>query len=133
MMFSFYYPFGFIWPSNFVVHFLMGYLVFPVFLSIELLLRKVIYPQLRHFKQKNSMLIIIAIILIISLTIMTQKLSLFPSVLFMHMFFLLVILLNTKIYQNVNSFYPIVLISFTIIQIFFAAVLSNAIGVSMVI
>jgi len=133
MIFSFYYPFGFIWPSNFVVHFIMGYLVFPVFLSIELLLRKVIYPKLIFIKHKNKVLITIAIIIIICLMLMTQKLSFFPSVLFMYVIFLLVILLNTKIFQNVKSFYPIVLISFSIVQIFFATVLSNAIGVSMVI
>ncbi len=133
MMFSFYYPFGFIWPSNFIVHFILGYLVFPVFFSIEILLRKVIYPQLSFIKHKNRVVIIIAIIIIISLMFMTQKLSYFPSVIFMYLIFLLVILLNTKIFQNVKSFYPIVLISFSTIQIFFAAVLSNAIGVSMVI
>jgi predicted esterase len=133
MIFSFYYPFGFIWPSNFVVHFFLGYLVFPVFLSVELLLRKVIYPNLSSFKHKNRVLISIAIVIIFSMMLMTQKLSFFPSELFMYGIFLLVILLNTKIFQNVKSFYPIVLISFSIVQIFFAAVLSNAIGVSMVI
>ena len=64
--------------------------------------------------------------------LLTQKLSLFPSVLFMYLIFLVVIIQNTKIFQNVNSFYPVVFISFRLIQIFFAAVLSNAIGVSMV-
>ena len=133
MIFSFYYPFGFIWPSNFVIHFLMGYLVFPVFLSIELLLRKVIYLNLSSFKHKNRVIITLAIVIIFSLMLMTQKLSFFPSELFMYVIFLFVILLNTKIFQNIKSFYPNVLISFSIVQIFFAAVLSNAIGVSMVI
>jgi hypothetical protein len=133
MMVSFYYPFGFIWPSNFVVHFMFGYLVLPVFFSIEILLRKVIYPQLNFIKHKNRILMIIAILLIISLILMTQKLSLFPSVLFMYLIFLLAILLNTKVFQNIKSFYLVVLISFSSVQLFFAAVLSNAIGVSMVI
>ncbi|MFX0024287.1 MAG: alpha/beta hydrolase [Candidatus Hermodarchaeota archaeon] len=133
MIFSFYYPFGFIWPSNFIVHFLWGYLVFPVFLSIELLLRKVIYPYLVSFKHKDGILMISAIVIIFSLMLMTQKLSFFPSELFMYVIFLLAIILNTKIFQNVKSFYPVVLISFSMVQIFFAAVLSNAIGVSMVI
>ncbi|MFX1377630.1 MAG: alpha/beta hydrolase family protein [Promethearchaeota archaeon] len=133
MMFSFYYPFGFIWPSDFVFHFVLGYLVFPVFFAIEILLRKIIYPKLSYIKHKNSVLLIIAVMIMISLMLMTQKLSLFPSVLFMFLIFFLVILLNTKIFENVKSFYPIVLISFSIIQIFFASVLSNAIGVSMVI
>ena len=133
MTFSFYYPFGFIWPSNFNLYFILGYLEFPVFFSVELLLRKVIYPQLSFIRHKNRLTMIIATILIISLMLMTQKLSFFPSGILMYLIFLLVIQLNTKIFQNVKSFYPVVLISFTIIQIFFATLLSNAIGVCMVI
>ncbi|MFX0039855.1 MAG: alpha/beta hydrolase [Promethearchaeota archaeon] len=133
MIFSFYYPFSFIWPSNFIVDFLLGYLIFPLFFSIEILLRKVIYPKLNFIKNKNRLIMIIAAILIISLMLMTQKLSFFPSGISMYMILLLVILLNTKIFQNINSFYLVVLISFTIIQIFFATLLSNALGVCMVI
>jgi len=136
MLFSFYYPFGFIWPSNFAVDFILSYLAFPVFFSIEILLRKVIYPRLIFLKSedsKNRILIITAIITMIILMALTRQLSYFPSVLFMYIVLLLVIIQNTKIFQNVKSFYPVVLISFTIVQIFFAAVISNAIGVSTVI
>ncbi|MFX1417480.1 MAG: alpha/beta hydrolase [Promethearchaeota archaeon] len=133
MLFSFYYPFGFIWPSNFIEYFSLGYLVFPIFLSVELLLRKVIYPQLIYIKNKNRIIVITAIMIIISLMLLTQKLSFLPSVLFMYLIFLMVIIQNTKILQNVNSFYIVIFTSFTIIQIFFATVLSNAIGVSIII
>ncbi|MFX1348093.1 MAG: alpha/beta hydrolase, partial [Promethearchaeota archaeon] len=135
MIFSFYYPFGFIWPSNFVVHIILGYLAFPIFLSIEILLRKVIYPKLSKLKSessKNRLLFLTSFIVIISLMLLTMRISHFPSVLFMYIIFLLVIILNTKILQNVKSFYPIIIISFSIVQIFFAAVLSNAIGVSII-
>ncbi|MFX1568965.1 MAG: alpha/beta hydrolase [Promethearchaeota archaeon] len=135
MIFSFNYPFGFIWPSNFVVHFTLGYLAFPIFLSIEILLRKVIYPRLSTFKSegsKNRVLIITSIIIMIILGLLMMRISHFPSVLFMLIIFLLIFIQNTKIMQNVKSFYPVVLISFSIIQIFFATVLSNAIGVSIV-
>ncbi len=135
MIFSFYYPFGFIWPSNFVVHFTLGYLAFPVFLSIEILLRKVIYPQLSNLKSessKNRVLILTMIIIMISLMLLTMRISHFPSVLFMYIILLMVIIQNTKILHNVKSFYPVIIISFSIIQIFFAAVLSNAIGVSII-
>lgn len=135
MIFSFYYPFGFIWPSNFVVHFTLGYLAFPVFLSIEILLRKVIYPKLSYLKSessKNRVMIMVSMIIMITLMFLTMKISHFPSVLFMYIIFLLVIIQNTKILQYVKSFYPVVIISFTIIQIFFAAVLSNAIGVNLI-
>lgn len=135
MIFCFYYPFGFVWPSNFVIHFTLGYLAFPVFLSIEILLRKVIYPQLNYLKAENSknrVLILATIIIMIILILLTMKISHFPSVLFMYIIFLMVIIQNTKILQFVKPFYPVVIISFTIIQIFFAAVLSNAIGVNMI-
>lgn len=133
MIFSFYYPFGFIWPSNFAVHFTLGYLIFPVFLSIEILLRKVIYPQLKNFKSESSryrVLIISTILIMITLMFLTISISHFPSVLFMFIIFIMVIIQNTKILQNVKCFYPVVIISFSIIQIFFAAVLSNAIGIN---
>ncbi len=136
MLFSFYYPFGFIWPSNFVVDFMLSYLFLPVFLSIEILLRKVIYPKLKILKSeksKNRVLIITAIILMITLMTLTSQLSYLPSVLFMYIILLLMIIQNTKIFQNVKAFYPVVLISFTIVQIFFAAVISNAIGVSLIV
>jgi len=136
MLISFYYPFGFIWPSNFVVDFMLSYLALPVFFSIEILLRKVIYPRLKFLKSegsKNRVLIITASITMITLMALTRQLSYFPSVLFMYIVLLLVIIQNTKIFQNVKSFYPVVLITFTIVQIFFAAVISNAIGVSSVI
>ncbi|MFX1278504.1 MAG: alpha/beta hydrolase [Promethearchaeota archaeon] len=134
MMFSFYYPFSFIWPSNFVVHFILGYMAFPIFLSVELLFRKIIYPQLTFLKSKNSknkVILITTILVLINLMFLTKRLSYFPSLLFTFLIFVLVIIQNSKIFENVKSFYPVVIISFTIIQIFFAAVISNAIGISL--
>ncbi|UCD00677.1 MAG: hypothetical protein JSV23_07235, partial [Promethearchaeota archaeon] len=136
MIFSFYYPFGFIWPANFTVDFGLAFLVFPIYLSIEILLRKLIYPLLNFSKSeasKTKIIIIIAIILIISLTTLTSQLSGFPSGVITTFVFLIVIILNTKIFENLKSFYPTVLISFLIIQIFLATLLSNAIGVNMAI
>jgi dienelactone hydrolase len=136
MMFSFYYPFSFIWPSNFVVHFILGYFAFPVFLSIELFFRKILYPQLYFLKSKNSknkVILITTILVLISLMVLTKRLSYFPSLLFTFIIFVLVIIQNTKIFENVKCFYPVVIITFTIIQIFFAAVISNAIGISLTI
>ena len=136
MIFSFYYPFSFIWPSNFAVHFILGYLAFPIFISIELLFRKIIYPQLIFLKSKSSknrVILITTILVLISLMFLTKRLSYFPSLLFTFIIFVLVIIQNTKIFENIKCFYPVVFISFTIIQIFFAAVISNAIGISLTI
>lgn len=136
MMFSFYYPFIFIWPANFTVHFISAFLAFPIYLSIEILLRKVIYPQLNFSKSETSktkIIIITAIVLILSLTTLTRRLLGFPLGAFIGVAFLIVIILNTKIYENMKSFYPLVLISFIIIQIYLATMLSNAIGVNITI
>ncbi|MFX1346498.1 MAG: alpha/beta hydrolase family protein [Promethearchaeota archaeon] len=134
MMFSFHYPFGFIWPSNFTVYFILGYFVFPVFLSIELLLRKVIYPQLSFLKSKgskNKVIMITTVLILISLMFLTKRFLLFPSLLFTFLIFVLVIIQNTKIFEKIKSFYIVVTVSFSIIQIFFAAVISNAIGIGL--
>lgn len=134
MIFSFYYPFSFIWPSNFVVHFALGYLVFPVFLSIEIFFRKILYRQLSFLKSKDSkkkVIITTMILVLISLMFLTKRLSYFPSLLFTYLIFAMVIIQNEKLFENMKNFYPVVIISFSIVQIFFAAVISNAIGISL--
>ncbi|MFX1574535.1 MAG: alpha/beta hydrolase family protein [Promethearchaeota archaeon] len=134
MIFSFYYPFSFIWPSNFVVHFALGYLIFPVFLSIEIFFRKILYPQLSFLKSKGSktkVFITIMVLVLIVLMFLTKKLSYFPSLLFTYLILAIVIILNEKLFENMKIFYPVVIISFSIVQIFFAAVISNAIGISL--
>lgn len=136
MIFSFYYPFNFIWPSNFVVHVFLGYFAFPVFLSIEILFRKIIYPRLSFLKSrgsKNKIIFTTTFMVLISLMLLTRVLSAFPSLLFTFIIFVLVIIQNTKTFETVNSFYPVVIISFSLIQIFFASVISNAIGISLII
>ena len=47
LIFSFFYPFAFMWPSNFLNTGLAAVVVFPVYFSLELLFRKVIYPITR--------------------------------------------------------------------------------------
>jgi hypothetical protein len=61
----------------------------------------------------------------------TKRFLLFPSLLFTFLIFVLVIIQNTKIFERINSFYLVVIVSFSIIQIFFAAVISNAIGIGL--
>jgi len=134
MIFSFYYPFSFIWPSNFVVHFALGYLIFPVFLSIEIFFRKILSPQLSFLKSKGSkkkVIITTMVLVLISLMFLTKRLSYFPSLLFTYLIFAMVIIQNEKLFENMKIFYPVVIISFSIVQIFFAAVISNAIGISL--
>ncbi|NVM16404.1 MAG: alpha/beta fold hydrolase [Candidatus Lokiarchaeota archaeon] len=135
LIFSFFYPFAFMWPSNFFGTLLAAEVAFPVFFSLELLYRKVIYPQLSFIKgerKKTLWIIIIAIYIHINLMVLTWSWAFFPSVIFMYLVFLYAIIQNTFIYEKTQRFSTVILSSFNIVQLFFAAVISNAIGIGAV-
>ncbi|UCC19842.1 MAG: alpha/beta fold hydrolase [Promethearchaeota archaeon] len=130
LVFSISYPFAFMWPSNYI-NLVLTVIAFPILLSMELLYRKLIYPNLSFLNEraKRRVIIVIAVIIQISLMILTQTWSFFPSVLFTYFMFLFVIIQNTLIYEHTHNFAAVVLSSFNIIQLFFAAVISNALGI----
>jgi len=131
-IFSFSYPFAFMWPSNLLNNFIAAWVAFPIYFSLEILYRKVIYPQLNFLKterRKSLWIIFIAIYIQINLMALTSTWAFFPSVMFMYLVFLYVIIQNTLIYENTKSFSTVILSSFVIIQLFFAVVISNAIGI----
>ncbi len=132
LIFSFFYPFAFMWPSNFFGTLLAAVVVFPIYFSLELLFRKVIYPLLHFVKnerRKSFWIILIAIYIQINLIALTWSWAFFPSVIFMYLIFLYAIIQNTLIYEKTQRFNTVILSSFVIIQLFFAAVISNAIGI----
>jgi hypothetical protein len=132
LIFSFFYPFAFMWPSNFFQTLIAAVVVFPVYFSLELLYRKVIYPLLNFIKderKKSLVIILIATYIQINLMILTWSWAFFPSVIFMYLIFLYAIIQNTLIYEKTQRFSTVILSSFDIIQLFFAAVISNAIGI----
>ncbi|MFX0077207.1 MAG: hypothetical protein ACFE96_17315, partial [Candidatus Hermodarchaeota archaeon] len=132
LIFSFFYPFAFMWPSNFFQTLLAAAVVFPVYFSLELLYRKVIHPLLDFIKEerkKSFWIIIIAVYIQINLMVLTWSWAFFPSVIFMYLIFLYAIIQNTLIYEKTQRFSTVILSSFDIIQLFFAAVISNAIGI----
>ncbi len=132
LIFSFFYPFAFMWPSNFFGTLLAAAVVFPVYFSLELLYRKVIYPQLNFIKReriKSFWIIIIAVYIHINLMTLTWTWAFFPSVIFMYLILLYAIIQNTLIFENTQRFSTVILSSYIIIQLFFAAVVSNAIGI----
>ncbi|MFX0047526.1 MAG: alpha/beta hydrolase [Candidatus Hermodarchaeota archaeon] len=132
LIFSYFYPFAFMWPSNFFDTLLAAIVAFPVYFSLELLYRKVIYPQLNFIKEerkKSFLIILIAIFIQINLMALTWSWAFFPSVIFMYLIFLYAIIQNTLIYEKTQRFSTVILSSFDIIQLFFAAVISNAIGI----
>jgi dienelactone hydrolase len=134
LIFSFSYPFGFMWPSNFN-YLIFSEALFPVYLSLEILFRKVLYPQLNFVKSeksKSKIIMLCAIIVYGNLMFLTQVFSYLPSVLFTYFIFLITTIINTIIYENTRAFSFVLLCSFNILQLFFSAVISNIIGVGAV-
>ncbi|MHA2280515.1 MAG: alpha/beta hydrolase [Promethearchaeota archaeon] len=134
LIFSYSYPFGFMWPSNFN-YLVFAELLFPVYLSLEILFRKVLYPQLNFVKSeksKSKIIMVCAIIVYGNLMFLTQVFSYLPSVLFTYFIFLITTIINTIIYENTRAFSFVLLCSFNILQLFFSAVISNIIGVGAV-
>jgi len=134
LIYSFSYPFGFMWPSKFN-YLVMSELIFPVYLSIEILFRKVLYPQLdfvKSEKSKSKIIMVCAIIIYANIMFITQIFSYLPSVLFTYFIFFITTILNTIIYERTRAFSFVLLCSFNILQLFFSAVLSNVVGVGAV-
>ncbi|MFX0005117.1 MAG: alpha/beta hydrolase family protein [Promethearchaeota archaeon] len=129
-IFSYSYPFAFMWPSNYI-NFVLTVVAFPILFSMELLYRKLIYPNLSFLSEstRRKIIIIIAIVIQITLMSLTSSWSFFPSVLFTYFMFLYVVIQNTLIFENTHNFAALILSSFIIIQIFFSAVISNALGI----
>jgi len=132
LIFSFFYPFAFMWPSNFFNTVLAAAVSFPVYFSLELLYRKALYPQLSFLKEerkKTMWMLIIVVFVNINLMTLTWTWAFFPSVLFMYLIFLYATIQNTLIYENTQRFSTVIISSFALIQLFFAAVVSNALGI----
>jgi hypothetical protein len=105
---------------------------FPVYFSMELLFRKVIYPRLYFLKnerKKTFWLLLIIIYVLFNLISATWLWSFFPSVMFMYFILMYSSIQNTIIYENTQRFSTVILSSFIIVQLFFAAVISNALGI----
>lgn len=133
-LFTYSYPFAFMWPSNFL-QIVVAELIFPIYFSIEIFYRKIIYPQLSFLKterRKSLWTIAISLFIQIFLISLTSSWLFFPSVLFTYAVFTVVIIQNTLIYENTKSFSLTILSSFNIIQLFFATVVSNVLGISTV-
>ena len=132
VIFSYFYPFAFMWPSNFFNTVIAAAVSFPVYFSLELLYRKAIYPQLSFIKKerlKTIWMLIIVGFVSINLMTLTWTWAFFPSVLFMYLIFLYASIQNTLIYENTQRFSAVIISSFFLIQIFFGAVVSNALGI----
>jgi hypothetical protein len=130
LIFTYYYPFAFIWPSS-IVSMIISINFFPIYFSIELLFRIIIYPQLNFVKSEKSkvkLLMIYAFIIYGILMSFAQNFSYLPSILFTFFILLILALMNNIIYEHTKHFSAVLISSFIIIQIFFSAFISNLIG-----
>ena len=129
MMFTWFYPFMFVWPSRFG-YFLLGVIVgFPLFLALEILFRRIIFRSLAFTKYRTLILILIQLFMVYVFMQFTNSVAWIPSVLFMYIMVLIIVLLNTFIYRNTRRFSSTIIVSFIIVAIFFGAVYSNLFGV----
>ncbi|MFX0081985.1 MAG: alpha/beta hydrolase family protein [Candidatus Hodarchaeota archaeon] len=130
LLFSFYYPFAFMWPSS-ITNIFISIAIFPIYFSIEILFRKILYPLLNFVKSEKTIAkitVITAFIIYITLMTLARSYSYLPSVLFTFIIFLIVTVGNTIIYEHTRTFSAVLVSSFVIIQLFFSAVVSNVIG-----
>ncbi len=133
-IFTFSYPFAFIFPSN-LWTIIPALTAFPLYFSIELLYRKVIYPSLFFIseeKKKMKIIVLLAIIIQLLLMVLTSSWTLYPVVLFTHLVFLMSVIYNSAIYQNTRNFSSIVVSSLISICFFFSAIISQSLGLGSV-
>ncbi len=132
LLFSFSYPFAFMFPSS-IVNVFLSIAIFPIYFSIEILFREILYPLLNFIKSeknKAKIIIIYAFIIYVILMVLAINYTYLPSVLFTFVIFLIVTVGNTIIYEHTRTFSAVLISSFNIIQLFFSVVISNVIGIS---
>ncbi|MEJ2251674.1 MAG: alpha/beta fold hydrolase [Candidatus Lokiarchaeota archaeon] len=121
------YPFATMWTPNLFTLFL-SILAFPIFLAMELLFRKVIYPQLSFIKSdssKSNLIILLEVIVVLLIFYFTSSWAFSPAILFSYIIFLIILIINTAIYENTKRFFVILIFSFDVLQLFFAVASSN--------
>ena len=131
MSFSFFYPFAFFSPVN-ILNFIIAYTVYPFYLAIEIFYRKIIYPSLRFIKspfKKTAITCILSIINIFMLMVLAYPLFIINSILVSFLIFLVVMIMNSLIYEKTNKFSSVLINSFIIIQIFFGSAVSTILGI----
>lgn len=130
LIFSFFYPFAFVFPSN-IWTFLAGLVAYPFYVSMEILYRKIIYPNLDFIKserKKTQIMVIFAIIVQGVIILLTYSWIFLPVVILTYLIFLIMIIFNTIIYESTKNFTSLILSSFIIIQIFFGSIISSVFG-----
>ncbi|MBY9007810.1 MAG: alpha/beta fold hydrolase [Candidatus Lokiarchaeota archaeon] len=124
------FPFGFFSPINFI-SFILAYGIYPFYLVFELYYRKIVYDKLDFIRSPLIKLIIVnAMGIFHMIFLMLLAYSLFLIVAFMATFFisLVVMLMNSLIYEKTKNFGSVLISSFLIIQIFFCSAITSLYG-----
>ncbi len=131
LAFSIVYPFVFVFPSN-ILSIVLALSVYPLYLCFEIFYRKILYPKLFFIHSEKSKTMIITTLAIINQIILISlnlSLAFLPAVLVFYVIFLLVIIKNSIIYAKTKNFLTLIISSFIIIEIFFSAAISQALGI----
>jgi hypothetical protein len=131
LAFSIVYPFIFVFPSN-TLSIALALSVYPLYLVFEIFYRKILYPKLSFIQSEKTKTIVITSLAIVNHVILISlniSLAFLPAVLVFYLIFLLVIIKNSLIYEKTGKFITVVIGSFIIIQIFFSAAISQALGI----
>ena len=129
--FSIVYPFVFVFPSH-PISILLALSVYPLYLCFEIFYRKVLYPKLYFIRSRKSKTVTITTLAIINHIILISlniSLAFLPAVLVFYLLFLIVIIKNSLIYEKTKNFLTVIVASFIIIEIFFSAAISQALGI----
>ncbi|MBD3196599.1 MAG: alpha/beta fold hydrolase [Candidatus Lokiarchaeota archaeon] len=132
LIFSLSYPFAFFFPSSFL-SFLFALTGYPIYLSLEIFHRKIIYPALSFIKSAKKKTIAI-ILIIILVQILFYGVALFwifiPEVVAVNLVITIVLIKNSLLYERTQNFLSLIVSSFLIIQIFFGATISTVLGLN---
>lgn len=131
LAFSFTYPFIFVFPSH-PLSILLALSAYPLYIVFEIFYRKIIYPKLYFMKSERSKTVLITTLAIINHIILISlnlSLAFLPAVLVFYLIFLMVIIKNSLIYEKTGKFITVFIGSFIIIEIFFGAAISQALGI----
>ncbi|MBD3227870.1 MAG: alpha/beta fold hydrolase [Candidatus Lokiarchaeota archaeon] len=135
LAFTISYPFAFVWPSNLRVV-LLGFSIFPIFLSMELFYRSIIYPLLDFIdtERTKSKIIVVVSVFIQFLIIYLSRIWVFiPGLMVTYIAFLAVIIVNTLIYEKIKSIAIRFVFAIDILFFFFGSAITTVLGIDVAI
>ena len=130
MIFSLSYPFGFFSPANILVY-ILTFEIYPFYLAMEIFYRKIVYSRLTFIKSPTNRTIIVSVMEVGNILILmyfSSPLFLISAMFATYLIFLVVMVMNSIIYERTNKFSSVMISSFIILQIFFGSVVSTILG-----